>query len=131
MYMPHIKFQDSSISGSRVSQLPSIMDRQTDGQTDGRTDRPKPICPLNFSKVGGIKTVRSEALSSSCQFFRLQQSIGAMVSLSVQTDSQHKSISSCSYQVYIIIRFLLRRSFRVNLENLYQFNFIVRGDNNV
>ena len=38
MYMPHIKFQDSSISGSRVTQLPSITDRQTDGQTDGRTD---------------------------------------------------------------------------------------------
>ena len=56
MYMPHIKFQDSSISGSRVSQLPSITDRQTDGQTDRRTDRPKPICPLNFSEVGGIKT---------------------------------------------------------------------------
>ena len=37
MYMPHIKFQDSSISGSRVSQLPSITDRQTDGRTDGRT----------------------------------------------------------------------------------------------
>ena len=31
MYMPHIKFQDSSISGSRVSQLPSIMDRQMPG----------------------------------------------------------------------------------------------------
>ena len=25
------------------------------GQTDARTDRPKPICPLNFSEVGGIK----------------------------------------------------------------------------
>ena len=35
------------------------MDRQTDGRTDGRmdrrTDRPKPICSLNFFKVGGIK----------------------------------------------------------------------------
>ena len=47
MYMPHMKFQDSSISGSRVSQ-------QYYGQTDGRTDRPKPIFPLNFSEVGGI-----------------------------------------------------------------------------
>ena len=27
----------------------------TDRQTDGQTDRPKPICPLNFFKVGGIK----------------------------------------------------------------------------
>ena len=33
MYMPHIKFQDSSISGSGVSQLPkSVTDRQIDGQ---------------------------------------------------------------------------------------------------
>ena len=55
MYMLHIKFQDSSMSGSRVSQLPSITDRQTDGQMDRRTDRPKSICPLNFSEVGGIK----------------------------------------------------------------------------
>ena len=64
MYMPHIKFQDSSISGSRISQLPSITDRQTDGRTDGRTDRPKPICPLNFSEVGGIKkqTFNSESI---------------------------------------------------------------------
>ena len=54
MYMPHLKFQDSSISGSRVSQLPSITDIQTDGQTDRRTDRPEPICPLNFSEVAGI-----------------------------------------------------------------------------
>ena len=35
MYMPYIKFQDSSISGSQVSQLPSIMDRQMDGWMDG------------------------------------------------------------------------------------------------
>ena len=26
---------------------------------DGRTDRPKPICPHNFSEVGGIKTTNS------------------------------------------------------------------------
>ena len=31
MYMPYIKFQDSSISRSGVSQLPkSVMDRRTD-----------------------------------------------------------------------------------------------------
>ena len=29
--------------------------RQTYGQTDRRTDRPKPICPLNFFEVRGIK----------------------------------------------------------------------------
>ena len=27
----------------------------TDGHTDARTDEPKPICPTNFFKVGGIK----------------------------------------------------------------------------
>ena len=32
-------------------------DRRTDGRTDRRTDRPKPIWPLNFFEVGGIKTV--------------------------------------------------------------------------
>ena len=42
MYMPHIKFQDSSISGSWVSQLPSITDRQTDGQTDGQAQTNMP-----------------------------------------------------------------------------------------
>ena len=34
-------------------------DRRTDRWTDGRTDRPKPICPLNFSEVGGIKIPRT------------------------------------------------------------------------
>ena len=47
------KFQDSSIRGSRVSQLPKSV---TDRQMDRRTGRPKPICPLNFEEVGGIKT---------------------------------------------------------------------------
>ena len=28
---------------------------RTDGMTDGHTDRPKAICPFNFSNVGGIK----------------------------------------------------------------------------
>ena len=28
-----------------------------DGRTEGRTDKPKAICPFNFSKVGGIKNV--------------------------------------------------------------------------
>ena len=53
MYMP--TYIISRFQGSRVSQLPSI----TDGQTNGRTDRPKPICPLNFSEVGGIMIVLS------------------------------------------------------------------------
>ena len=33
-------------------------DRRTDRRTDGRMDRPKPICPLNFSEVGDIKIPR-------------------------------------------------------------------------
>ena len=52
MYLPYIKFQDSSISGSRVSQMPCIMDKQTHGQTDGQAQT---NMPLNFSEVGGIK----------------------------------------------------------------------------
>ena len=28
--------------------------------TDGRMDRPKPICPLNFSEVGSIKIDKNE-----------------------------------------------------------------------
>ena len=31
-----------------------------DGRMEGRTDKPKAICPFNFSKVGGIKTDPSE-----------------------------------------------------------------------
>ena len=55
MYMPYIKFQDSRITGSRVSQLPSITDRQTDRRTDRRTDGQAQtnMHPLNFSEVGG------------------------------------------------------------------------------
>ena len=41
MYMSYIKFQDSSIRGSWVSQLPnSVTDRQRDRRTDGQTDEP-------------------------------------------------------------------------------------------
>ena len=29
-------------------------DAWMDGHTDARTDKAKPICPFNFSKVGGI-----------------------------------------------------------------------------
>ena len=38
------------------------------GQTDRRTDRPKPICPLNFSEVGGIKKQRNFAIISVLPF---------------------------------------------------------------
>ena len=54
--MLYIKFQVPSSSGSLVLQpTKGVTDRQTDGRTDGQTDRPKPICPLNFFEVGGIK----------------------------------------------------------------------------
>ena len=36
----------------------------TDGRTEGRTDKPKAICPFNFSKVGGI-TIKSKQLALS------------------------------------------------------------------
>ena len=37
-----------------------VTDAQTDARTEaeGRTDKPKAICPFNFSKVGGIKRSR-------------------------------------------------------------------------
>ena len=54
--MLYIKFQVPSSSGSLVLQpTKGVTDRRTDRQTDGQTDRPKPICPLNFFEVGGIK----------------------------------------------------------------------------
>ena len=28
--------------------------------TDGRTDKPKAICPVNFSKIGGMITTHTE-----------------------------------------------------------------------
>ena len=64
--MLYIKFQVPTSSGSLVLQpTKGVTDRRTDGLTDGQrvrladgqTDRPKPICPLNFFEVGGIKRV--------------------------------------------------------------------------
>ena len=54
MYMRHIEFQDSSIRGFRVSELPSITDRQTDGQMDGETG-PNQYALSTSEKLGGIK----------------------------------------------------------------------------
>ena len=51
MYMPHIKFQDSSISGSRVFSAAKYY-----GQTDGRTG-PNQYAP-STSSVGGIKNLQ-------------------------------------------------------------------------
>ena len=50
--MLYIKFQVPSSSGSLVLQPTKGV---TDRRTDRQTDRPKPICPLNFFEVGGIK----------------------------------------------------------------------------
>ena len=36
-------------------QNPILKFVQTDGQKDGQRNKPKAICPFNFSKVGGIK----------------------------------------------------------------------------
>ena len=44
-----------------------IFNRGTDGRTEGRTDKPKAICPFNFSKVGGI-TIKPKQLALSLSF---------------------------------------------------------------
>ena len=46
-----IYFQDSSVSGSQVSQLPSVTDRQTDGWTGPNQYAPS----TSTKKIGGIK----------------------------------------------------------------------------
>ena len=58
MYMLHIKFQDSSISGSRVPQLPKELrtDRRTDRREDGRIG-PNQYAPSTSSKLGHKKEV--------------------------------------------------------------------------
>ena len=40
-----------------ASAVPEFLSCQKVLRTDRQTDRPKPICPLNFFEVGGIKTV--------------------------------------------------------------------------
>ena len=37
----------------------------TDARTHTLTDKPKAICPFNFSKVGGIKTMNQGYLPST------------------------------------------------------------------
>ena len=64
MYMPYIKFQCSSISGSWASSCHKVLrtdgrtdgriERWTDGQTDGQAQTNMPP-PLNFSEVGGLE----------------------------------------------------------------------------
>ena len=44
-----MKFQDSSFNGLKVTV-------GTKGVTHPRTHAPKAICPINFFKVGGIKS---------------------------------------------------------------------------
>ena len=60
----HIKFQILCSSGSLVLQ-------PTKGVTERRTDGPKPIRPVNFFKVGGIKTTCTSSYrkkqSTKCQ----------------------------------------------------------------
>ena len=47
MRNPYMKFQNPSMHGSWT-------DGRTHAHMDGRTHNPKPICPINFSEVGGI-----------------------------------------------------------------------------
>ena len=60
--MLHTKFQVPSSSGSPVLQP---IKGKTDRRMDGQMDRPKPICPLNFFQVGGIKIFKT-FVSCSC-----------------------------------------------------------------
>ena len=48
-----MKFQDCILK--KFKQTHERTDGWMDGRTDERKDRPKAICPFNFSKVGGIK----------------------------------------------------------------------------
>ena len=63
--MLYIKFQVPSSSGSLVLQPTKGV---TDRRRDGQTDRPKPICPLNFFEVWGIKKNKKtvDCSMSSC-----------------------------------------------------------------
>ena len=47
MMNPHMKFQDSSFNGKKVTV-------GTKSVTHPPTHAPKAICPINFFKVGGI-----------------------------------------------------------------------------
>ena len=45
-----MKFQDSSFNGLKVTIGTKVL------RTHAPTHAPKPICPINFFKVGGIKS---------------------------------------------------------------------------
>ena len=49
-----MKFQNSSIHGSKVMLCIKKRDERTDERKDGRTDDTEAICPSNFFEVGGI-----------------------------------------------------------------------------
>ena len=46
-----MKYQNSSIHGSKVM----FCIKKPDERTDGRMNNPEAICPANFFEVGGIK----------------------------------------------------------------------------
>ena len=52
-----MKFQDSSFNGLKVTVGTKSV---THPPTHPPTHAPKAICPINFFKVGGIKTLESE-----------------------------------------------------------------------
>ena len=81
MYMPYIKFQDSSIRGSWVSQLPKSvtdrqMDRRTDGQTDGQaqTNMPPQLLRSWGHKNGTHLLLGWQGEFSSCQVKKVKVS---------------------------------------------------------
>ena len=102
--MPHVKFQDSSISGSRVSQLPSIMDRQTDGQTNRRTDGQAQTNMLpqilrscghkNQSSMTSIKYAHLQVMATISGKFHKNplKTVGGVAETSTSVDKMAKSV---------------------------------------
>ena len=62
MRNPYMKFQNISIHGSKVMLCTRKCDKGTNEHNE-RMDKPEAIWPLNFFKVGGIKTTENKRLN--------------------------------------------------------------------
>ena len=65
--MCQIFFDEESIYEISKLYLFEFFNGHMDGWTKGRTDKPKAICPFNFSKVGGIKSLDVAYKCSKCE----------------------------------------------------------------
>ena len=64
MRNPHMKFQDSSFNGLKVTVgTKSVTHPRTHPPTHAPTHAPKAICPINFFKVGGIMSYSFDFLA--------------------------------------------------------------------